>query len=177
MWTWRGSATTGSPAAAHLWHAVLEAGAGEGLRPAGLGARDTLRLEVRYLLYDHDMDETTNPIEAGLGWVVKPAKGEFIGREAIERVRAEGPRRRLVGLVLEERVIARAGAPVVHRGRVVGRVTSGSYGPSVERSIALAYVESGLSAPGTELGVDIRGRVRAARVVRTPFYPPRVKKP
>jgi aminomethyltransferase len=160
----------------HLWQAVLAAGAGEGIRPVGLGARDTLRLEVRYLLYGQDMDETTNPIEAGLGWVVKAAKGEFVGREAIERVRGEGPRRRLVGLVLEERAIARHGAPVVHGGRVVGRVTSGSYGPSVDRSIALAYVESALSAPGTELGVEIRGRVRAARVVRTPFYAPRVKK-
>jgi aminomethyltransferase len=130
---------------------------------------------MRYCLWGQDIDETTNPLEAGLGWVVKPAKGEFIGREAIERVRAAGPRRRLVGLEILEGV-ARHGYPVVKDGRPVGVVTSGSYGPSVERAIALAYVESAQAAPGTALGVEIRGRVRPARVVKTPFYPPRVKK-
>ncbi len=158
-----------------LWEALLEAGAPLGAVPVGLGARDTLRLEMRYCLWGQDIDETTNALEAGLGWVVKPAKGEFIGREAIERVRAAGPRRRLVGLEILEGV-ARHGYPVVKDGQPVGVVTSGSYGPSVERAIALAYVESAHAAVGTELGVEIRGRVRPARVVKTPFYPPRVKK-
>jgi aminomethyltransferase len=162
--------------AARLWPALLEAGAAAGVRPIGLGARDTLRLEMRYALYGNDIDQTTNPLEAGLGWVVKPAKGDFIGRAAIERVRAEGPRRRLAGLEMADRAIARHGYPVVKDGRAVGVVTSGSYGPSVDRSIALAYVETALAAVGTELSVEIRGQARPARVVKTPFHPPRVKK-
>ncbi len=162
--------------AVRLWSALMEAGAPDGVAPIGLGARDTLRLEMRYALYGNDIDETTNPIEAGLGWVVKAGKGDFIGREAIERARAEGPRRKLVGLELVERAVARHGHPVVLDGRPIGVVTSGSYGPSVDRSIALAYVETPHAAVGTELAVEIRGQARAARVVRTPFHPPRVKK-
>ncbi|HEY7365018.1 MAG TPA: glycine cleavage system aminomethyltransferase GcvT [Methylomirabilota bacterium] len=159
-----------------LWQAVLDTGREAGVRPIGLGARDTLRLEMRYALYGNDIDETTNPLEAGLGWVVKPAKGDFVGRQAIERVRGEGPRRRLMGLEMADRSIARHGYPVLKDGRRVGIVTSGSYGPTVDRSIALAYVETAVATPGTELGVEIRGQVRPARVVKTPFYPPRVKK-
>jgi aminomethyltransferase len=159
-----------------LWRALLDAGAVDGVAPIGLGARDTLRLEMRYTLYGNDIDQTTNPLEAVLGWAVKPAKGDFIGRDAIERVRAEGPRRRLVGIEMADRSIARHGYPVVKDGRVIGVVTSGSFGPSVERSIGLAYVESAHGAIGTELGVEIRGQTRSARVVRTPFYPPKVKK-
>jgi glycine cleavage system T protein (aminomethyltransferase) len=159
-----------------LWQALRDAGETDGVRPIGLGARDTLRLEMRYALYGNDIDQTTNPLEAGLGWVVKPAKGEFVGRTAIERVRAEGPKRRLVGLEMADRSIARHGYPVVKDGQAVGIVTSGSYGPSVDRSIALGYVPAGLAAVGTELGVEIRGEARPARVVKTPFHPPRVKK-
>jgi aminomethyltransferase len=159
-----------------LWQTLREAGEADGVRPIGLGARDTLRLEMRYALYGNDIDQTTNPLEAGLGWVVKPAKGEFVGRTAIERVRAEGPKRRLVGLEMADRSIARHGYPVVKDGQAVGIVTSGSYGPSVDRSIALVYVPAGLAAVGTELGVEIRGEARPARVVKTPFHPPRVKK-
>jgi aminomethyltransferase len=162
--------------AARLWDALLEAGRPLGVAPIGLGARDTLRLEMRYALYGNDIDETTNPLEAGLGWVVKPAKGDFIGREAIEKVRATGPRRRLVGLEMLDRSIARHGYPVVADGRQVGVVTSGSYGPSVDRAIALAYVAAERAAVGTALGVEIRGQVREARVVKTPFWTPRVKK-
>ncbi|MGH7324873.1 MAG: glycine cleavage system aminomethyltransferase GcvT [Candidatus Rokuibacteriota bacterium] len=159
-----------------LWEALLAAGAGDAARPVGLGARDTLRLEMRYALYGNDIDETTNPLEAGLGWVVKPAKGDFIGREAIERGRADGPRRRLVGLEMVDRAIARHGYPVVAAGKAVGVVTSGSYGPSVDRSIAMAYADAGFAAVGTELGVEVRGQARPARVVKTPFHPPRVKR-
>jgi aminomethyltransferase len=159
-----------------LWNALLEAGRSDGVAPIGLGARDTLRLEMRYALYGNDIDDTTNPLEAGLGWVVKPGKGDFIGREAIERVRAVGPARRLVGLEMTDRAVARHGYPVVKDGAPVGVVTSGSYGPSVNRSIAMAYVASAHAAVGTELGVEIRGQARAARVVKTPFHPSRVKK-
>jgi aminomethyltransferase len=162
--------------APRLWRTLLEAGRPDGVAPIGLGARDTLRLEMRYALYGNDIDDTTNPLEAGLGWVVKPAKGEFIGREAIERVRAAGPARRLVGLEMTERAVPRHGYPVLKDGAATGVVTSGSYGPSVDRYIAMAYVGSAHAAVGTELGVEIRGQVKAARVVKTPFHPSRVKK-
>jgi aminomethyltransferase len=161
---------------ARLWSAVMEAGMPASARPIGLGARDTLRLEMRYALYGNDIDQTTNPIEAGLGWVVKPAKGQFVGKAVIERVKADGPRRRLVGLEMTDRSIARHGYPVVRDGQAIGIVTSGSYGPSVDRSIALAYVESPWTAIDSDLGVEIRGQVRPARVVKTPFHPPHVKK-
>ena len=159
-----------------LWNALLESGRADGAAPIGLGARDTLRLEMRYALYGNDIDETTNPLEAGLGWVVKPAKGEFLGREAIERMRAAGPPRKLVGLEMTERAVARHGYPVVKDGAATGVVTSGSYGPSVDRYIAMAYVGSAHAAVGTELGVEIRGQAKSARVVKTPFHPSRVKK-
>src|SRR5438067_3104332 len=162
--------------APRLWSALLEAGRGDGAVPVGLGARDTLRLEMRYALYGNDIDATTNPLEAGLGWIVKPAKGDFIGRAAIEKVRGAGPARKLVGLEMADRSIARHGYRVMKDDRETGVVTSGSYGPSVERSIALAYVASAHAAIGTELGVEIRGQIRPARVVKTPFHPSRVKK-
>ena len=158
------------------WTALLDAGAAMGAAPIGLGARDTLRLEMRYALYGNDIDATTNPLEAGLGWVVKPGKGEFIGKVAIERVRADGPRRRLIGLQMLDRSIARHGYPVLLDGRRVGDVTSGSYGPSVDKSIAMAYVETPHAGVGTELAVEIRRQARPARVVKTPFHPSRVKK-
>jgi aminomethyltransferase len=159
-----------------LWNALIEAGRADGVAPIGLGARDTLRLEMRYALYGNDIDDTTNPLEAGLGWVVKPAKGEFLGRAAIERVRTAGPARKLVGIEMTERAVARHGYPVVKDGAPTGVVTSGSYGPSVDRYIAMAYVGTAHAAVGTELGVEIRGQVKSARVVKTPFHPPHVKK-
>jgi aminomethyltransferase len=161
---------------AHLWKALLEGGRAEGVAPIGLGARDTLRLEMRYALYGNDIDDTTNPLEAGLGWVVKPAKGDFIGREALEQARAAGLTRRLVGLEMVERAVPRHGYPVVKDGAALGVVTSGSYGPSCDRSIAMAYVATAQAAVGSEVGVEIRGQARPARVVKTPFHPSRVKK-
>ena len=159
-----------------VWTTLLDAGKPIEAAPIGLGARDTLRLEMRYALYGNDIDATTNPLEAGLGWVVKPAKGDFIGNAAIERMRAEGPRRRLVGIEMADRSVARHGYAVLSDGRRIGEVTSGSYGPSVEKSIALAYIETPLAAVGTAVDVEIRGQARAARVVKTPFHPPHVKK-
>jgi len=159
-----------------LWAALLEAGRADGVAPIGLGARDTLRLEMKYALYGNDIDETTNPLEAGLGWVVKPAKGEFIGKDALEKIRAAGLRRRLVGIEMVDKAVARHGYPVLKDARPVGIVTSGSYGPSVDKYIAMAYVEAAHAAVGTTLDVEIRGQGKAARVVRTPFYPSKVKK-
>jgi aminomethyltransferase len=161
---------------AQLWKALVAAGRSEGAIPVGLGARDTLRLEMKYALYGNDIDETTNALEAGLGWVVKPAKGDFIGRAALEKIRAEGVRRRLVGIEMVDKAVARHGYPVKHDGREVGIVTSGSYGPSVDKYIGIAYVETALAPVGTALEVEIRGQGKAARVARTPFQPSKVKK-
>jgi aminomethyltransferase len=163
-------------AAGRVWRALLEQGAGDGVAPIGLGARDTLRLEMRYALYGNDIDETTNPLEAGLGWVVKPAKGDFLGRDAIEKMRASGVPRKLIGLEMADRSVARHGYRVLAAGQPTGVVTSGSYGPSVEKSIAMAYVETKHAAVGTAIEVEIRGQLKPARVAKTPFHPPRVKK-
>jgi len=159
-----------------VWEALLTEGRRDGVAPVGLGARDTLRLEMKYALYGNDIDETTNPLEAGLGWVVKPAKGEFIGKAAIERVRAEGVQRRLVGFEMVDRAVARHGYHIVREGAAVGLVTSGSYGPAVERYIGIGYVPVALSAVGTGIEVEVRGRPQRAQVVRTPFHAPRVKR-
>jgi aminomethyltransferase len=158
------------------WETLLAEGAALGVAPIGLGARDTLRLEMKYALYGNDIDHTTNPLEAGLGWVVKLAKGEFLGRAAIEAVRASGPARRLVGFEMVDRAVARHGYRLSRAGEPIGQVTSGSYGPSVDRYIGIGYVATAASAVGTEIEVEVRGRPQKARVVKTPFHPPRVKK-
>jgi aminomethyltransferase len=162
--------------AERLWSALLEAGRGDGIKPIGLGARDTLRLEMKYALYGNDIDQTTNPLEAGLGWVVKPAKGEFIGRAAVEALRARGVGRKLVGFEMVERAVPRHGYRLLADGAPVGVVTSGSFGPSVERSIGMGYVASPQTAVGTALTVEIRGALHPARVVKTPFHPSHTKK-
>ncbi len=152
--------------AERVWDALLELGA----LPCGLGARDTLRLEAGYLLYGADLDESTTPLEAGLGWTVKLEGREFVGASALRRQKQTGPTRRLCGLVLEGRTIARAGCAVLHQGEPVGRVTSGTFGPWVQRSIALAYLPAALAAPGTRLAVQVRAGAVPAEVVRLPFY-------
>jgi len=162
--------------AEHLWHALMEGGRDGGIQPIGLGARDTLRLEMKFALYGNDIDATTNPLEAGLGWVVKPAKGDFAGRAAIEELRARGVARKLVGFEMIERAVARHGYPILDGGERVGVVTSGSFAPSVERCIGMGYVPARLAAVGAELDVEIRGQAQRARVARTPFYPSKVKK-
>jgi aminomethyltransferase len=159
-----------------VWEALLAEGKRDGVAPIGLGARDTLRLEMRYALYGNDIDHTTNPLEAGLGWVVKLARGDFLGKPAIERVKAEGPTRRLIGFEMVDRAVARHGYRILRAGAEVGHVTSGSYGPSVDRYIGMGYVGTALSAVGSEIEVEVRGRAQKARVVKTPFYPPKVKK-
>jgi aminomethyltransferase len=154
--------------AAKVWDSLLRAGRDAGIKPIGLGARDTLRLEARFSLYGNDIDETTNPIEAGLGWTCKLDK-EFTGRDVIAAVKAAGPKRKIVGLVVDGGV-ARHGHEVTAAGEVVGQVTSGTFGPTVEKNIALAYVPTALSKIGTALAVRIRGKDVPATVVKTPFY-------
>ncbi len=154
--------------AAQVWSRLMAAGASTGIIPIGLGARDTLRLESRYSLYGNDIDETTDPIEAGLGWITKLDK-EFTGRERIAAIKEQGPKRRIVGLVVEGGV-ARHGHLVTKDGAVVGQVTSGTFGPTVQKNIALAYVPAALAKVGTDLTVRIRGKDVPAKVVKTPFY-------
>jgi aminomethyltransferase len=157
--------------AAELFRALLAAGKDAGVEPAGLGARDTLRLESRLSLYGNDIDETTNPLEAGLGWVVKLDKGDFVGRDALARIKQAGIARKLVGFEMTGRGIARHGYALMNReGVKVGVCTSGSPGPTVGKNIGLGYLPIAMAAVGTELLVDCRGRSIEAVVVKTPFY-------
>jgi aminomethyltransferase len=157
--------------AAALWRKLLEAGHAVGCKPIGLGARDTLRLEGRLSLYGNDIDETTNPIEAGLGWVVKMDKGDFVGRAAIEKIKAAPLPRRLVGFEMIGRGVARHGYPLRDmKGAEVGVCTSGSPAPTVGKSIGLGYLPSAMSEVGTRFQVDCRGKNIEAMVVKTPFY-------
>jgi aminomethyltransferase len=152
-----------------IFEALLEGGEGVGLVPAGLGARDTLRLEAALPLYGHELDETTSPLEAGLGRFVKFEGRDFIGAKAIRERRDAGHERALVGFEIEGRGVARAKYPVAVDGEVVGVVTSGAPSPTLGKSIGLAYVPSALATPGTRVDVIIRGRGIPARVVETPF--------
>jgi aminomethyltransferase len=153
-----------------LWAALMEAGQPEKIAPAGLGARDSLRLEMAYRLYGSDMDDGTTPLEAGLAWVVKLDKGDFVGRDALVKQKEAGVPRKLVGFTLTDPGIPRHGYPVLQDGRKVGDVTSGTKSPSLGISIGLAYVPTALAAEGSGFAVEIRGRAAAARVVKTPFY-------
>lgn len=157
-------------AAPTVWSALLDIGRPHGLIPAGLGARDTLRLEAGYMLYGSDIDETTTPLEAPLGWTVKLDRGDFIGRDALQRQATEGVTRRLVGFEVVGRAIPRQGCAILAAGGQVGTVTSGTFAPSLRRPIGLGYVPVGLARPGTALEIDIRGAPAPAGVVRLPFY-------
>jgi len=141
-----------------------------GAKPCGLGARDTLRLEAKMALYGNDIDHTTTPLEADLGWIVKLEKGDFNGRDVLQREKAEGPRRKLVGFEMVDRGIARHGYPVVEGSEEIGVVTSGTHSPTLKKAIGLAYLPLDKSAPGTEFMVLIREKETRARVVPTPFY-------
>jgi aminomethyltransferase len=156
--------------AARLWDALIAGGAADGLIPAGLGARDSLRLESAYRLYGSDMDDETTPLEAGLAWVVKLDKGDFIGRDALLAQKAAGLPKKLVGFTLTERGIPRHGYPVLREGKVVGVVTSGTQSPSLKIPVGLAYVPVELAVEGATFAVEIRGRAVAAKAVKTPFY-------
>ena len=142
---------------------------GATLRPAGLGARDTLRLEAGMPLYGHELTESIDPIAAGLKWAVDLSK-EFVGVERLREVEKTGPARKLVALELEGKRIARQGSPVMKDGQAVGEVTSGTLSPTLGKSIAMAYVDANLAGEGTDLGVDLKGAVNPAKVVKLPFY-------
>lgn len=156
-----------------LWDRINAAGAPHGLKPIGLAARDTLRLEVGYCLYGNDIDDTTTPLEAGLNWTIKWSKDDFAGKTALVAQKEAGPRLRLTGLTLgQPGAIARPGMAVTDGpgGAVIGRVTSGTWSPSLKQAIALAYVPADRSKPGSTVTVDIRGRAAEAATCRPPFY-------
>lgn len=152
-----------------VWNAIFEAGEEYGVKPAGLGARDTLRLEYAFRLYGNDMDENANTIESGLGWITKLGKGNFIGSKAIQSIKENGINRKLVGFVMEDRVPARHGYEVFKNGEKIGFVTSGSPSPVLKKNIGLAYVSKGNESIGDQIEIDIRGRKVSATIVNTPF--------
>lgn len=153
-----------------IWDRIMEAGAPLGLEPIGLAARDSLRFEAKMPLYGQEISATINPLQARMGWAVAFNKGAFIGRNALLKVKLEGPQSVLVGLSMIDRGVPRHGYPVASGGQVVGEVTTGMFAPTLGKYIALAYVPKALSAIGTELQVLIRNQARRAEVVKTPFY-------
>src|ERR1700694_2328677 len=159
----------GNADAVRLWRRLLEEGESDGVKPAGLGARDTLRLEAGMRLYGNDMDADTNPLEAGLDWTLNLDK-DFIGRDAIVRAREQGVTRRLVGFKMLDRSIPRHGYNVVSDGQKVGTVTSGNVSFTLGYNIGMAYVPPALAEPGTRFGVEVRGMAAPAEVVPLPFY-------
>ena len=161
---------TAAEDAPKVWDALLRAGSSHGLIPAGLGARDSLRLEMGYSLYGNDLDENHTTFESGLGWITKLDKDNFVGRDALIAQKENGVARRLVGMKLEGRAFPRLGYPIVLNGEAVGQITSGTMSPSLGVGIALGYVPSEMARIDTVLQIDVRGRLADGRVQRPPFY-------
>jgi aminomethyltransferase len=153
-----------------VWQALLRSGEPKGLRPVGLGARDTLRLEAGYMLYGNDIDETTSPLEAGLGWTVKFGPADFVGRDVLERQKSEGLKRRMVAIDMKDRAIPRQHYPIEADGETVGELTSGTFSPTFGRGIGLGYVRTDWAKAGTEVTVRVRQASHPAQVVRKPMY-------
>lgn len=157
-------------AAIPIWQRVMQVGRSVEIEPAGLAARNTLRLEVRYPLYGNDINDKTTPLEAGLGWIVKLNKGDFIGRTSLLQQKKAGVTRRLVGFQMLDRGIARDHYPVLVDGFPVGEVASGSFAPSLKRNIGLVYLPVQYAQTGHIIQVEVRGKLLRAQVVKTPFY-------
>ncbi len=152
-----------------LWNAIFEAGKEFDVKPIGLGARDTLRLEYAFRLYGNDMDETTNPLEAGLAWITKLDKGDFNGKEAIAKAKADGLKRKLVGFVVNDKMVARHGQDVYAGDKKIGHVASGSPSPMLGKNIGMLYAETAFSKIGSVVEIDVRGKRIKAEIVKTPF--------
>lgn len=153
-----------------IWNAIFELGTPEGMKPAGLAARDTLRLEMGYCLYGHDIDATTSPLEAGLGWITKISKPSFIGKENTEAIKEKGASSKLAGLEMIDKGIPRHGYEITDKyGTVIGRITSGTQSPSLQKAIAMGYVPLPFSKTGTEVFVQVRNKPLKAKVVKMPF--------
>lgn len=155
--------------AENVWNAIFRAGKDCGIVPIGLGARDTLRLEMGYCLYGNDIDQTTNTLEAGLGWITKLKKGDFVGKPVLDKVKADGLKRKLVGIEIEEKAIARHGYAIRSNGTQVGSVTSGTFSPSLERAIAMGYVDAAHCADGSPVHIDVRGKEVKGKITSLPF--------
>jgi aminomethyltransferase len=155
---------------AEVWRKLLAAGAGDGIMPAGLGARDSLRLEMGYALYGNDVDERRTPLEAGLGWITKLGKGDFIGRDALVRSKDAGIREKLVGFICQVRGFPRHGYAVRIDGEPSGEVTSGIVSPMLQQGIGMAYVPADSSKPGTRIEIMVRDKPIPAEIARPPFY-------
>lgn len=155
--------------AEEVWNKIFESGGVYGLQPVGLGARDTLRLEMGFCLYGNDIDKTTNPLEAGLGWITKLNKDDFSGKDALKKVKSEGLKRKLCAIESEEKVFPRHGYEITADGEKIGEVTSGTVSPVIEKPIALGYIDSAYSGEGTAVNISVRGKEVPAKVVRLPF--------
>lgn len=156
--------------AERIWEDLLESGQSDGILPCGLGARNTLRMEAGMCLYGHEIDTTTTPWEAGLGWICKLEKGAFLGNDVLARQKQTGVARKLVGFEMTDKRIGRDGCPVLIGGREAGRVTSGGPAPHLKKNIGMGYVPPSSSAVGTEIEIGIRGQASPARIVPLPFY-------
>ena len=152
-----------------VWDAIFHAGKEFGIQPVGLGARDTLRLEMGFCLYGNDIDQTTHPLEAGLGWITKLTKKEFNGRSVLLKAREEGLKRKLVGFTLQDRTLARHGYEIAYNGKVVGYVTSGTFSPSLKKGIGMGYVSAELANAGNIVSVRVRGKEVPATIIVMPF--------
>ncbi len=158
-----------NPIAEKAWHAIMKAGEPFGIKPAGLAARDTLRLEMGFCLYGNDIDDTTSPLEAGLGWITKFTK-DFIDSDRLKAQKEKGLERKLVGFELLDRAIPRHDHPVKDaQGNVIGKVTSGTMSPSLQKPIGMAYVPAMMAAEGSDIYIDIRGKIAKGKVVKLPF--------
>jgi aminomethyltransferase len=155
--------------AENIWYKVFDAGKEFDIQPAGLAARDSLRLEMGFCLYGNDIDRTTNPLEAGLGWITKLSKTEFIGKEKLMEIKSRGSDRKLCGFISEEKVFPRPGYDIRSNGKIVGKLTSGTVSPVLNKPIALGYIEKEYAAEGNEISVDVRGKEVPAVVVKLPF--------
>jgi len=160
----------GAAYAEEIWNALLKAGEKYQIAPVALGARDSLRLEMGYCLYGNDINEETSPLEAGLGWITKLDKGDFIGREALIRQKQSGIPRKLIGFELEGQAFPRSHYKILKNGQQIGEVTSGIFSPSLKKGIGMGYVKTLEAKVGNEVEIEIRGRFEKARIVERPFY-------
>jgi len=156
-------------AAERIWNLILEAGKKFNILPVGLAARDSLRLEMGYCLYGNDIDKTTNPLEAGLGWITKLNKPDFIGKESLLKFKSSGFKRKLAGMKAEEKAFPRHGYDITLNGKKIGMITSGTVSPTLEKPIALGYIEQEYSSAGTKVNFNIRGKEIPAEIVKIPF--------
>jgi len=168
--------SVGASVALGIWEALFDIGQSLGVKATGIGARDTLRLEAGMPLYGHELSEETNPFEAGLGFACHLVGYDFPGRDALKEIQRQPPKRTRIGIELAGRRAARQGCPILVDGKPIGQVTSGSFAPTLKKPIAMGYVQPESAQPGTELQIDIRGRLEPARVVQLPFYRRQKKK-